>query len=57
MYMHYLDERHLKSVSDFDLSEFLPEFNNEDLLRMHLEELNYQIASENLAKSNSLNEA
>ncbi|CAG8542921.1 7313_t:CDS:2, partial [Cetraspora pellucida] len=48
-------QRHSKSVSDFDLPELL-HFNVKKLSRIHLEELNYQIFLEDLAKADTLNE-
>ncbi|CAG8809383.1 15996_t:CDS:1, partial [Racocetra persica] len=45
-----------KSVSNFDLPELLLEFNIGDLSKMQLEELNYQITSEELDKANMLND-
>ncbi|CAG8745578.1 10423_t:CDS:2 [Cetraspora pellucida] len=48
-------QRYSKSVSDFDLLELL-HFNVGKLSRIHLEELNYQIFPEDLAKADTLNE-
>ncbi|CAG8719481.1 10428_t:CDS:2, partial [Racocetra fulgida] len=47
-----LKTRHSKSVTDFDLPEFLPEYTSSDLPSVILEELNYNITQEDLLKAN-----
>jgi hypothetical protein len=48
-------QNHAKSVSDYDLPKLLPDIHADELPRLILEELSYNITPEDLAKANTLN--